>query len=255
ATPERTADLAHNHATIAQAIASAASTHGRPLTFDAPGSVRLVAVSKTRPLSDILAMHSATGQRHFGENYVQELVDKAERAHALLGEHNDLRWHFIGHLQTNKAKAIAQLVPRGLWVVETLDSAKLARELQKHLARLFPDSAPENDRLRVFLQVNTSSEPSKAGVADFPALLDLARVVVDECPRLLVAGLMTIGEPGQGARDFALLSDWAARIAADVPSGIANSLELSMGMSDDFAHAIECGSTNVRVGSALFGAR
>ncbi|KAI9150969.1 hypothetical protein H9P43_009584 [Blastocladiella emersonii ATCC 22665] len=247
ATPERTADLAANWSLVSGNLRAAALAASRPAD-----AVRLVAVSKTKPATDVLAMHSATGQLHFGENYVQELVDKA----AVLPR--DLRWHFIGHLQSNKAKAVASIP--NLHVVETVDSLKLAAELDKHAGRATRD-AP----LRVFIQANTSGEESKAGVASRDAIVELARAIVEKCPHLVVAGLMTIGEPGMGDRDFATLADWRSAVAgaleeavkanADLAPRVASPLELSMGMSDDYALAIMHGSTNVRVGSSLFGAR
>ncbi len=207
------------------------------------GRATLVAVSKTKPAEAVRALYDA-GQREFGENYVQELVDKA---HALAPTCPDIRWHFIGHLQSNKVKLLLQ-TPQ-LACVETVDSQKLATKLD---AARGDATAP----LNVFVQVNTSGEASKSGVApdDDDVLLALVQHIRLQCPRLRFAGLMTIGERGDTSADFELLRGVRERVAAalDVP---ANSIGLSMGMSGDYEKAIELGSTNVRVGSSIFGAR
>jgi pyridoxal phosphate enzyme (YggS family) len=204
-------------------------------------SPRLVAVSKTKP-AEAVAEAYAAGQRDFGENYVQELLDKAPTLPA------DIRWHFIGHLQSNKAKALVEGVPN-LSMVETVDSVKLAGKLDAAVAGA--GRAP----LAVLLQVNTSGEESKHGVGP-EEVGDLARQVAASCPHLQVAGLMTIGQPDYSSRpeNFTSLVECRRRVAAalGVPEA---SLELSMGMSGDFEQAIEMGSSNVRVGSTIFGAR
>ncbi|KNE59048.1 YggS family pyridoxal phosphate enzyme [Allomyces macrogynus ATCC 38327] len=219
-----------------------------------PGLVRLVAVSKTKPASDILALYECTRHDHFGENYVQELVDKAKELP------RTLQWHFIGHLQTNKAKVLTSIP--NLYVVETVDSLKLARELDKHWGK--HHAATREPPLRIFLQANTSGESSKAGFATVTALIETVRTIRAELSNLQVAGLMTIGEPGCGDRDFATLHNWAEQVEQDAEKldqetpnlhAMSHPLELSMGMSDDYAVAIKHGSTNVRVGSAIFGSR
>ncbi|KAK3265329.1 hypothetical protein CYMTET_25979 [Cymbomonas tetramitiformis] len=204
--------------------------------------VRLVAVSKTKPVEMLQEAYDA-GQRVFGENYVQELLEKAPQ---LPG---DISWHFIGHLQSNKAKAIVKSIPN-LQAVETVDSVKLANLLDKAVTE-----AEWQRKLNIFVQVNTSGEESKFGV-DPADVLSLARHVHTECPGLTLSGLMTIGMPDYTSRpeNFECLNNCRSTVAEEL--GIpAQDLELSMGMSGDFEQAIEMGSTNVRVGSTIFGAR
>ena len=203
---------------------------------------RLVAVSKTKPAAAVQEGYDA-GQRDFGENYVQELLDKAPVLPA------DIRWHFIGHLQSNKAKALVQGVP-SLAIVETVDSAKLADKLDAAVA------AVGRPPLAVFVQVNTSGEESKYGVDPGEACVSLAQHVATACPHLRLAGLMTIGMPDYTSRpeNFECLARCRAEVAAALGASEAD-LELSMGMSGDFENAVAMGSTNVRVGSTIFGAR
>jgi len=208
---------------------------------EAGREVRLVAVSKTKPTWMLEALYAA-GQRYFGENYVQELLDKAE----VLPD--DVRWHMIGHLQSNKAKQLVHRV-RGLSCVETVDSAKLATVLDRSCAEV------GRPPLQVFLQVNTSEEVSKHGV-DPDACVALAQHVVDSCPHLRLAGLMTIGKPDYTATPENFQCLVSCREAVCSSLGIpAEDIDLSMGMSSDYELAISLGSTNVRVGSTIFGAR
>eukprot|EP00038_Savillea_parva_P007500 m.170609 g.170609 ORF g.170609 m.170609 type:complete len:317 (-) comp13264_c0_seq1:158-1108(-) len=208
---------------------------------------RLVAVSKTKPMEAVLAAYHA-GQRVFGENYVQELVAKANDPTSP----PDIAWHFIGTLQSNKAKVVAA-VPN-LAMIETVTSEKLAHLLDKAV-----DAQDRPDPLPVLVQVNTSGEDNKGGVE--PAQCsDLVAVIRDTCPHLKFAGLMTIGQigrvttPGEVNPDFERLiqckKDVCDKLKLD-----PDAVEVSMGMSGDFEHAIELGSTNVRVGSTIFGAR
>lgn len=204
--------------------------------------ITLLAVTKTIPPERVDAALAA-GITVFGENKVQEAKAKiplvSSRAH----------WHFIGHLQTNKAKALVAGVPN-LACVETVDSAKLADKLQQAAV-----AAGRAEALGVLVQVNTSGEESKHGVApsDAPAL---ATHIAASCPALTVRGLMTIGMPDYTTRPenflcLASVRDAVASALAVPPS----TLELSMGMSGDFEAAAEMGSTSVRVGSSIFGAR
>lgn len=223
-------------------------------------------MSKTKPAAAVEEVY-ACGQRHFGENYVQELEEKAPRLPA------DIRWHFIGQLQSNKAKQLVAAVPN-LWAVESVDSAKLAGLLQKAAAAAGRSAARQP--LRVFVQVNTSAEPQKGGVEPGAEALALARYIVEACPALRLVGLMTIGKLDEVARVFFdRLAEERTRLLAALDAagldraaygplpedgappaaGGAPQLELSMGMSGDFELAIESGSTNVRVGSSIFGAR
>ena len=227
---------------VAAAVAAAAETAGRS---EAP---LLVAVSKRFPAEAVQEVYDA-GARVFGENYVQELVAKAPALP------DDIEWHFIGSLQSNKAKALVAIP--NLAVVQTLHSNKLAKTLNK--------AAADADRtLDVYIQVNTSGEESKSGVEP-EAVLELARYVAEQCPALKLAGLMTIGSRaasinaagGETNPDFEVLATAAAAIgdAGLRAAGDARPLVLSMGMSADFEQAILQGSTCVRVGSAIFGAR
>lgn len=160
----------------------------------------------------------------------------------------DIRWRFIGHLQSNKAKALVAGVP-GLIAVETVDSAKLATLLSAALAASSPPRS-----LDVLVQVNTSGEESKHGVAPGEAAALAAHVAA--LPGLRLAGLMTIGQPDYSSRpeNFSALAACRDEVAAAL--GVApSSLELSMGMSGDFEAAIAMGADSVRVGSAIFGER
>lgn len=202
---------------------------------------RLVAVGKTKPVELLKEAYDA-GQRDFGENYAQELVGKAP----VLPD--DVRWHFIGALQSNKCKMLITKVPN-LAMVETVKSVKVANGLNKAC------EAIGREPLSVMVQVNTSGEESKAGVEPEKAT-ELAIHVARECTHLRLAGLMTIGMPDYTSRpeNFTCLLDCRAAVAKEL--GVdPETLELSMGMSGDFEAAIAMGSTNVRVGSTIFGAR
>jgi pyridoxal phosphate enzyme (YggS family) len=202
---------------IRERIARAAERAGR-----APSSVTLIAVSKTVPVERIREA-AAAGQRDFGENYVQEMTPKIAELAA--------RWHFIGHLQRNKAKDVAGKVA----LVHTVDTVELAQALGKR-------AASGQD---VLAQVNLAGEATKSGVSadELPRLIDGIRGAAG----VRLVGLMTIPPPGDDNRArFRQLAELART------HGLA---ELSMGMSDDFETAIEEGATLVRVGTAIFGAR
>ncbi|KAG2486133.1 hypothetical protein HYH03_015226 [Edaphochlamys debaryana] len=162
---------------------------------------------------------------------------------------SDIRWHFIGHLQSNKVKSIVEGVPN-LAMVETVDSTKLADKLNKAV-----EASGRAGTLDIMVQVNTSGEESKYGVDPGEAVA-LATHVAKNCPRLRLAGLMTIGMPDYTSRpeNFVCLAQCRAQVAAALGRAEAD-LELSMGMSGDFEAAIGMGSTNIRVGSTIFGAR
>jgi len=226
-----TADLRANLAAVRSAIAAAARACGRD-----PASVTLVAVSKSQPIAALRAAHAA-GQRAFGENYPQELVVKAAELAAL-----DLEWHFIGQLQSNKTRPVAELAA---WV-HGLDRLKVA----ERLAAQRPAHLPP---LKVCLQVDVSGEPGKGGVA--PAALPALARAVAALPRLELRGLTCIPEPVAARSDrrapFRRLRELRDALRAE---GLALD-ELSMGMSDDHAAAIAEGATLVRIGTAVFGAR
>ncbi len=201
-----------------------------------PASVRLVAVSKTKPAAAIREAYAA-GQRDFGENYAQELAEKATE----LADLTELRWHFIGHLQSNKAKLVAPVAR----LVHAVDSASLARELAK---RFTPK--PDQPRLGVLVEVNVGGEAQKHGVApaDVPALLD----AIEAEPKLALTGLMTMPPHDLDAAGQAFEGLVALR---EKHGSTARLPELSMGMSEDLEIAVACGATLVRVGTAIFGAR
>jgi pyridoxal phosphate enzyme (YggS family) len=210
--------------------------------------VRVVAVSKTKPIRMLQAAYAA-GARHFGENYVPELLAKSPLMPP------DTQWRMIGHLQSNKADQLVKKVP-SLACVETVDDAELATMLNKACVKA-GRTAPER-ALAVYIQVNTSGEDTKSGIfpADSPLLVELAKHIRDSCPHLRLAGLMTIGMPDYSSRpeNFECLQQCRRRVAGAI--GVPEeSLELSMGMSGDYVNAIAMGSTNVRVGSTIFGAR
>ena len=221
-------------AEVRERIAVAARRSGR-----APHAVRLIAVSKTKPLEDIAAL-ADLGQRDFAENQMQEALEKIERL-----RERALEWHFIGHLQSNKTRFVGGHFS---WV-HSLDSERLAGRI----AASVRDGDPA---VRLLVQVNVFRDPAKHGVAseDLFALLDA--VLARDLPGIRLCGLMTIARLGASAADTrrgfararALLEQCRARFGEDFS-------ELSMGMSSDYELAIEEGATMVRVGSALFGSR
>jgi len=202
-----------------------------------PAAVRLVLASKTQPPEAIRAAYAA-GAREFGENYVQEAATKQD-ALADLQDLEDLRWHLIGHLQTNKARDAANRFA----LIHSLDSARLGLALGR--ARPAP-------RVRVLIEVNAAGEGSKSGVA----AADVERLIEETRATVEILGLMTIpppaSDPERSRSHFVALRATRDRLAA--ATGLALS-ELSMGMTDDFEVAIEEGATIVRVGRAIFGER
>ncbi|XP_050220133.1 uncharacterized protein LOC126670443 [Mercurialis annua] len=206
-----------------------------------PESIRVVAVSKTKPASLIRQVYDA-GHRCFGENYVQEIIDKAPQ----LPE--DIEWQFIGHLQSNKVKTLLAGVPN-LAMVQGVDNVKVANILDRVVSGL------GRNPLKVLVQVNTSGEASKSGV-DPSGCVTIAEHVKLSCPNLVFSGLMTIGMPDYTStpENFRILFN--CRLEVCKALGMAeDQCELSMGMSGDFEQAIEMGSTIVRVGSTIFGPR
>jgi len=194
-----------------------------------PPGVTLVAVSKTHPPEAIREAYAA-GQRDFGENYAQEWRAKADA----LADLADLRWHFIGGLQTNKVKYLAGRVS----FVHTVDRLELAQELSRRWARAGAVA-------RVFLEVDLGGEEQKAGCA--PADVEPLRVAVASLPALELVGLTCIPPPGDDPRPhFRALRALRDRLGLR---------ELSMGMSGDWQIAVEEGATFVRIGTAIFGAR
>lgn len=201
----------------------------------------LVAVSKTKPIELLQSAYNAQ-QRHFGENYVQELVQKAPQMP------DDVKWHYIGALQSNKAKVLVR-VPN-LHVVESVDRQKVATALNNAVL-----SIGRSERLKVMVQVNTSGEQSKSGVEPGEAVR-LAGHIINNCEMLELIGLMTIGAPdtSEEPEAFKVLAKERIAVTKELALDIRQ-LKLSMGMSGDFEAAIRMGSDSVRVGSTIFGAR
>ncbi|WP_028201993.1 YggS family pyridoxal phosphate-dependent enzyme [Paraburkholderia nodosa] len=226
-------DLSHNLEAVRERIAAAARNAGRD-----PQSVELLAVSKTFPAQDVRAAHAA-GQRAFGENYVQESMDKIE---ALADLRARIEWHFIGPLQSNKTRPVAE---RFDWV-HSVDRLKIAERLS---AQRPAAMAP----LNVCLQVNVSGEASKSGVTPQEAQ-QVARQIA-ALPNLRLRGLMSIPEPETSLEaqraPHRQLRELFETLRAD---GLALDT-LSMGMSADLEAAVLEGATIVRVGTAIFGAR
>ena len=224
-------NVARNLAAVHARMEAAAERAGRT-----PGSIRLLAVSKTQP-AEVLAAAWDAGQRDFGENYLQEALPKI----AALAE-RDLHWHFIGGLQSNKTRAVAE---RFDWV-HTLDRESIARRLSDQRPAELPP-------LHVCLQVNVSDEGSKGGVAP-ERLPELAAAVAD-MPRLKLRGLMSIPAPAEGL-DAQRAPHRRLRELLEQLNRRGHGLDtLSMGMSDDLEAAIIEGSTLIRIGTAIFGAR
>ncbi len=232
------AAIRDNLQVVSERIARAAAAAGR-----SADSVRLLAVSKTHPPA-LLEEAFRAGQAAFGENYVQEALEKMDALTRLVGEPlaRDVEWHLVGPLQSNKTRLVAE---RFDWV-QSVSSAKVARRLSDQRSA---DRAP----LNVLIQVNSSGEVSKSGVAPADAPV-LAHAVV-QMARLRLRGLMAIpepapDEPAQRSR-FRVVRELYERLRRE---GFELDT-LSLGMSDDLEAAIAEGSTMVRVGTAIFGAR
>ena len=232
--PTAAADVAAQLAAVRERIAAAARRAGR-----APDDVRLVAVSKTFG-ADLVRAAAAAGHRSFGENKVQEGLQKAADLHGL-----SIEWHLIGHLQSNKARKAAAVFS---WI-ETIDSLDLLRKVDE-------GARDAGTRPRVLVQVDLAHEATKHG-ADASAVADLVRAAIDT-PGVDVRGLMTVPPFPVVAEDS---RPWFRRlrelrdtlVAGGVPADRLR--DLSMGMSMDFEIAIAEGATMVRVGTAIFGKR
>jgi len=227
-------DIAHNLAQVRDKISAAATRCGR-----ASEEVTLLAVSKTKPASAIAEAIDA-GQRMFGENYVQEGVEKIR--HFREKGTADLEWHFIGPLQSNKSRLVAEHFD---WC-HTVDRLRIA-------SRLSEQRPAEMPPLNVLIQINISDENSKSGIA-LEALDQLADEVA-ALPGLKLRGLMAIPAPESDYdRQFAVARQMAVAFEA-LKTRFPTVDTLSLGMTDDMAAAIAAGSTMVRIGTAIFGAR
>ena len=224
--------IQHNLQEVRQRIAAAASGCGRD-----PQEITLLAVSKTKPASAVAEALQA-GQSAFGENYVQEGVDKIQA----LADAWQPEWHFIGPLQSNKSRLVAE---NFAWC-HTLDRLRIATRLNDQRPAHLPP-------LNVLIQVNISDENSKSGIM-LEALPELAQAVA-ALPRLRLRGLMAIPAPEKEyQRQLAVCQKMADALASLKP--LYPSVDtLSLGMSDDMEAAIAAGSTMVRIGTAIFGAR
>lgn len=200
-------------------------------------SVRLLAVSKTKPISDLEEAYQA-GQRLFGENYVQEAVDK----HLHLAAYQDIEWHFIGPIQSNKSRQIAETMA---WV-HTIDREKIARRLSEQRPSQLPD-------LNVLIQVNISDEDSKSGIRleNLMPMVELIRSL----PNLRLRGLMAIPAPQVTEADQMQVYQPLKQAFETLKAKDQDIDTLSIGMSGDLSAAIASGSTMVRVGTAIFGER
>ena len=201
-----------------------------------PENVELVAVSKFHPVEKIKEVYDC-GQKVFGENKVQELLTKVNELPA------DIRWHLIGHLQTNKVKYIAPFID----TIQSVDSEKLLIEINK-------EAAKNNRKIKVLLQVKIAEEETKYGLEIAEAKEIFSNYLEHQYPNIEILGLMGMAtftdNKNQVKSEFLVLKS-----LFDELSTFRKLETLSMGMSDDFALAIECGSTSVRIGSAIFGVR
>jgi len=224
-------NIEKNLSHIQARIATAATASNRD-----PDSVLLLAVSKKKPADDIRSAY-ASGQRAFGENYLQEALQKIQELQDL-----DISWHFIGAIQSNKTRSIAESFD---WA-HCIDRAKIAR-------RLSEQRPPQLTPLNVCIQVNLDHETSKAGI-DLVELPELARTI-DSLPGIRLRGLMSIPAPRE---DVTAQREAFARLADALQSLRQQGIDcdtLSMGMTGDMEAAIAEGSTLVRIGTAIFGER
>ena len=199
--------------------------------------VTLVAVSKTKPIEDLKEAYNH-GVRDFGENYVNELTDKIPQMP------DDVRWHMIGHLQTNKVKYIVGKV----YMIHSVDSVKLAKEISK-------ESVKKDTVTKILCEINVAGEDSKFGTSDLNANLEMIKEI-SALPNIELCGLMTIAPYTTDAESnrqyFRTLHDFAYGEAKEYLKGEP---VLSMGMSGDFEVAVEEGASYIRVGSSIFGER
>ncbi|QOI97731.1 MAG: YggS family pyridoxal phosphate-dependent enzyme [Flammeovirgaceae bacterium] len=213
----------------------------RELQATLPANVKLIAVSKTHPPDRVLEVYRL-GQRCFGENKVQELVPKYQALP------KDIEWHMIGHLQTNKVKYIAPFVS----LIHSVDSLKLLQEINKQAERC-------NRIIPVLLQIHIASEETKFGLSADEAEGLIKDFNIKNLNHIKITGLMGMAtytdDTSTIRKEFSGLKTLFEKFKAYTLSGRIEMTELSMGMSHDFRIALEEGSTMVRIGSAIFGAR
>eukprot|EP01132_Coremiostelium_polycephalum_P010650 gene10650-13047_t len=231
-------ELINNYKKITDKIQTSVKSNNRN-----ENEVRLVAVGKTKP-SEMIRILYQQGQRHFGENYIQELITKSEE----LSDLNEIKWHFIGSIQSNKVKMLSQV--KNLYAIETIERKEIVEKFAKSLP-----SSDNGSKLNVMVQVNTSGEESKSGCKP-SEVIDLVQSVLNHSDKLVFLGLMTIGSPNvtPDQPDFMTLLECRENVSKtlNIPK---DTIQLSMGMSHDFEDAIKFGSTSVRVGTAIFGDR
>ena len=221
-TPE---ELKANYESVHAKIAAVAGTR----------KVELIAVSKSQPLEAVHALYKL-GHRDFGENYVQEMVEKAEAMEAK--GCMDVRWHFLGHLQSNKVKSLLPYVH----VIHSLDSIRLGQEISKQMKNV-----GHTERLSVFIEVNVSGEETKSGIRE--AELRKLAASLSKVADLRILGLMCIPAPDRSLQAFEKL-----RILEEDLKPVTEGF-LSMGMTQDYEMAVQQGATHVRVGTGIFGNR
>ena len=214
-------------------IWAAAEAAGRP-------EPELIAVSKTFPAADVRLLCQKSTQRDFGENYLQEFEEKSSE----LADIPDIRWHIIGHIQSNKSRIAAE---RAHWV-HTVDREKIARRLSDQR----PETMPP---LQVLIEVNIGGEDVKHGVPPQEEALRELAFQVASLPRLKLRGLMCVARLGSSEEELRQQFGRMNELLQFLQAQGLNVDVLSMGMSDDLETAVACGATHVRVGSAIFGKR
>ncbi|MEQ1977419.1 YggS family pyridoxal phosphate-dependent enzyme [Xenorhabdus sp. SGI240] len=202
-----------------------------------PEEITLLAVSKTKPV-DAIAEAIANGQREFGENYVQEGVEKIQH----FNNRDDLVWHFIGPLQSNKSRLVAENFD---WC-HTVDRVKIAQRLSEQR----PENRPP---LNILIQINISGEESKSGIL-LEELTELA-ATINGLPNMVLRGLMAIPAPANNFKHQIAIFHQMEHAFIGLKAKYPHVDTLSMGMTDDMEAAITCGSTLVRIGTAIFGVR
>jgi len=236
-TSTRKRQIAENIAQVRERIARVATAAGRK-----ENDITLCAVTKTRPVADVLAAVAA-GVQDIGENYVQEAREKIPAVRAALSPETPLRCHLIGHLQTNKVKYVIEFAQ----VIHSVDSEDLLQEIAKRVQKLYNVAT----RISVLIEVNLTGDPGRAGIVpeETPDLVARANAI----PMIALSGLMGMAPPVAHPDDARPYFARLKRLFDALPS--ENRQILSMGMSGDFEAAITEGATLIRVGTAIFGQR
>jgi pyridoxal phosphate enzyme (YggS family) len=196
---------------------------------------KLLVVTKKRPIEQIMEIYNE-GHRDFGENYVHEIIEKSDKLP------QDINWHFIGHLQSNKCKKLISSV-KNLKVVESVDSLNLAEELNKQCIKL------GTEKLKIYLQVNISEEKTKSGL-EKSEVVELYEKISQSFEKIEVSGIMSLGDIGN-IQQFNEMMKIKLEICEKFKID-NNNFQISMGTSDDYEEAIKCGSNEIRVGGLIF---